>query len=402
MLLGIEQLINDPKLQSKLHNKRCALVGHPASVTQQLQHSLDVLINQTDLTMTAAFGPQHGMRGDVQDNMIETADYLDPIHQIPVFSLYGEVRRPTETMLDCVDVFLFDLQDIGCRIYTYICTLLYLLEACAATGKSIWVLDRPNPIGRAIEGNILESGWESFVGPSQIITRHGLTVGELAKWFIKHHNLDVDCEIITMKNYDPCQKPGYGWPLGQLNWVNPSPNASSLNMARCFPGTVLLEGTQLSEGRGTTIAMEVVGAPDIDANAIMKTMEKIKPDCFQGCLVRPCYFEPTFHKHQGSLCQGFQIHTEYDDYQPQQFKPFRLIVLFLKALRLQQPDYEIWRNHDYEYEFGRLPIDVINGGPFIREWIDDNNAELDDLEKRLQTDEKRWRESMQDCLLYPI
>ncbi len=394
MLLGIENLLGDKKLQQELVGKRCALVGHPASMTQSLEHSLDVLIEKSPIQISSAFGPQHGMRGDKQDNMIETADFYDPVHNIPVFSLYGEVRRPNQKMLDSFDVLLFDVQDLGCRIYTYISTLLYLLEDCARTNKSIWILDRPNPAGRPIEGTILESGWESFVGASQTIMRHGLTVGEIAHWYVKKHNIDVHYKVIQMQGYQPNIGPGYGWPSGDLSWVNPSPNAASLNMARCFPGTVLLEGTELSEGRGTTIALEVIGAPDIDFNAVLKKMWEIKPEYLQGCHLRPCYFEPMFHKHQDKMCHGIQIHTDFNAYQPDIFKPFRLVVLMLKAIRLLQPDYAIWRYHDYEYEFDKPPIDLINGGAFIREWIDDKNAEIGDLEKHI------WRESVQDCLIY--
>jgi len=400
MRLGIETLLETKSLQDQLQGKRCALVGHPASMTQNLVHSLDALISSSNLNISSAFGPQHGMRGDKQDNMIESPDFNDPIHKIPVYSLYGEVRRPTQTMLDSFDVLLFDVQDLGCRIYTYISTLLYLLEDCARANKTIWILDRPNPIGRPIEGTILESGWESFVGASQIIMRHGLTVGELTHWYVKQHKINVDYKVIQMNDYNPSAAPGYGWPTGDLSWVNPSPNAASLNMARCFPGTVLLEGTELSEGRGTTIALEVLGAPDIDALLILKTMENLHSEYLQGCQLRTCYFEPMFHKHQGKMCQGIQIHTDFNAYQHELFKPFRFVVLFLKALRITHADYAIWRFHDYEYEQGRKPIDLINGGEFIREWIDDSNAEIPDLEKRLETDENHWRDSIQSCLLY--
>ena len=400
MRLAIERLATDESLRKPLHGKRIALVGHPASVTSHMIHSLDALATCSDLQLSAAFGPQHGMRGDKQDNMIESSDFVDHKHNIPVFSLYGEVRRPTTEMMSSFDVLLFDIQDLGCRIYTYITTLLYLLEACSEHNKSIWILDRPNPAGRHIEGNILEDGWQSFVGAGQIIMRHGLTVGEIAKWFVKHHNIDVDLQVMSMEGYDPNAAPGFGWPIGERAWVNPSPNASSLNMARCYSGTVLLEGTELSEGRGTTIPMEIMGAPDIDIEKTMEKMSDLAPQWLQGAFIRPLFFEPTFHKHVGKLCQGFQIHTDTPHYNPNTFKPFRLTLLFLKAIRLLYPNYKIWRQFDYEYEKGKLPIDVINGGTIIREWVDDTNASIHDLEKLLKQHEQEWFDSIQEFIMY--
>ena len=399
MKLGLEKLLDDGGLQQALLGKRIGIVGHPASVTAGMVHSLDALMSVDGLQISAAFGPQHGMRGDKQDNMVESPDYLDPRHQIPVFSLYGDTRRPTPAMMDHCDVILFDVQDIGCRIYTYATTLLYMLEACMLARKPLWVLDRPNPAGRPVEGTLLQPGWESFVGAAPILMRHGITLGEMARWYAKHFNMDIDLHIITMEAYHPHDTPGYGWPP-ELAWVNPSPNASSLNMARCFPGTVLLEATQLSEGRGTTIPLEVVGAPDIDIQHILTKMEQLAPQWLRGMLLRPCYFEPTFHKHTGKLCQGLQIHTDTPRYRHEIFKPFRFMCLFLKSLRLLDPHYNLWRKHAYEYEQNRLPMDLINGGPFIREWIDDPQATPTDLEQRLKHDEQIWKEQIQEILLY--
>jgi len=400
MLIGIDRLLSDAHLRLPLIGKRLGVVGHPASVTSNLIHSLDALCACNDLTITAAFGPQHGMRGEKQDNMIESDNFVDAKHKIPVYSLYGEVRRPTDEMIDQFDVLLFDVQDLGCRIYTYITTLLYLMEACSQKGKSIWILDRPNPAGRTIEGNLLQDGWQSFVGAGQIIMRHGLTIGEMANWYAKYHKLDLALRIISMDGYDPDTAPGYGWPIGDLAWVNPSPNASSLNMARCYSGTVVLEGTELSEGRGTTVPLEIMGAPDIAAESVMAKIIDIAPQWTQGAFIRPLYFEPTFHKHVGKLCQGVQIHTDTHHYNPNTFVPFRFTLSFLKAIRLLYPDYSLWRHFDYEYEKNKLPFDVINGGTFIREWIDDDNATSGDLEKRLKKDEQIWFDSIQDILLY--
>jgi uncharacterized protein YbbC (DUF1343 family) len=398
--LGIDRFVEDSRLRARLAGKRVAVLGHPASVTSSLQHSLDALAALPDLTLSAAFGPQHGMRGDVQDNMMETADTIDPTLGIPIFSLYGEVRRPTDAMLDSFDVLLVDLQDVGTRIYTYLTTLLYVLEAGASHNKQVWVLDRPNPAGRPVEGSLLQPGYESFVGAAALPMRHGLTLGEAARWFVKHFKLDVHLEVIAMQGYDPTVAPGYGWP--QLAWVNPSPNAASLNMARCFPGTVVLEGTTLSEGRGTTIPLEVVGAPALDTRALLARMEAIAPHWMTGCTLRPCAFLPTFHKHVGQLCHGIQIHTDGSSYDHNTFRPYRLIQLYLRAVRELHPTYEIWRDHAYEYTEGLLPVDVIDGGPGLREWVDDPSRTAEERDVVLRTDERAWEEERREILLYPV
>ena len=258
MKFGIDRLIADPALRAPLAAGAWRLLAHPASVTADLTHSLDALAACGDIKLTAAFGPQHGLRGDKQDNMIESPDFNDPVHGIPVFSLYGEVRRPTDAMMDTFDVILVDLQDLGCRIYTFITTLRYMLEAAAQHGKAVWVLDRPNPVGRPVEGLTLRAGWESFVGAGPMPMRHGLTLGELGSWFIKTLKLDVDYRVIEMEGWQPDAAPGFGWPLGERAWVNPSPNAPNLWMARAYAGTVMVEGTTLSEGRGTTRPLEAV------------------------------------------------------------------------------------------------------------------------------------------------
>ena len=400
MKFGIDRLLSDPNLQGELAGKRLAVVGNPASTTDAMLPSLDALMGSERLKPVASFGPQHSMRGDKQDNMVESEDYLDPVHKIPVFSLYGEHRRPTDEMLASFDHLLFDLQDLGCRIYTYISTLKYFLEACAKNGKSIWVLDRPNPAGRPIDGMRLLAGQESFVGSDELTMRYGLTSGELAGWIVHKNKLSVELKVIKLENYAPDAAPGFGWPIFDRPWVNPSPNASSLNMARCFPGTVLIEGTSLSEGRGTTTPLECIGAPDIEINKIVAAMRQLSLDWMQGVHVRPCYFEPTFHKHQGSMCEAVQFHTDGPDYRHQIFKPYRLVALFLKALRRVYPAYPLWRPPPYEYEETRLPIDVINGGPDLRLWVDDASATVADLDERLNREEKEWQEERAPFLLY--
>lgn len=400
MNLGIDELLYNNNLRRALGGRRVALLGHPASVTRDCRHTLDVLMACPGITITSAFGPQHGMLGDKQDNMVESGDYIDPRYNVPVFSLYGDVRRPTTEMMDTFDVLLVDLQDVGTRIYTFVTTLTYMIEACASLAKSIWVLDRPNPAGRPAEGTILETGWESFVGAGPMLMRHGLTVGEIAKWWVALKKLDVDLQVVPMTGYDPDAAPGYGWPLLELSWINPSPNASSLNMARCFPGTVLLEGTTISEGRGTTTALEIMGAPDIDYDVIIKNMAKMAPEWMRGCIIRKSYFEPTFQKHAGKLCSGMQIHTDNAFYRHDEFRPYRIVALMLKAIRQNYPDYPIWRKFPYEYETERLAIDLLSGGAFLREWVDDPGAQPADFQARLIADERAWVEIRSPYLLY--
>jgi len=397
---GLDRLLADRDLRRPLAGRRVALLGHPASVTAGLTHALDALASLGDLRLSAAFGPQHGLRGDKQDNMVESPDFVDSEHRIPVFSLYGEVRRPTAAMMDSFDVLLVDLQDLGCRIYTFITTLRYVLEAAARHGKSVWVLDRPNPAGRPVEGLRLREGWESFVGAGALPMRHGLTLGELARWFIATLKLDVDCRVVEMQGWQPEAGPGWGWPLGERAWINPSPNAPNLWMARCYAGTVMLEGTTLSEGRGTTRPLELFGAPDLDADALVATMRALAPQWLQGCRLRTCWFEPTFHKHVGQLCAGAQIHVEDDCYGHHTFRPWRLQALAFKALRALRPDYELWRDFPYEYERGRLAIDLINGSELLRAWVDDAAATPADLDALARPDEAAWEVESRDFRIY--
>ncbi|HZU62321.1 MAG TPA: DUF1343 domain-containing protein [Novosphingobium sp.] len=400
MLFGIDRLLADPSLRAPLAGRRVALVAHPASVTAGLVHSLDALAGLGDIRLASAFGPQHGLKGDKQDNMVETGDEIDAALGIPVFSLYGEVRRPTEAMMASADVFLFDLQDLGCRIYTFVTTLLYLLQAASGTGKAVWVLDRPNPAGRPVEGTLLLPGEESFVGAGPMPMRHGLTLGEMGHWFIRHFGLDVDYRVITMEGWQPHAAPGHGWPESRI-WVNPSPNAASLNMARAYAGTVMLEGATLSEGRGTTRPLEVLfGAPDVAAGAVLAEMRALAPQWLAGCALRECWFTPTFHKHAGQLCSALMVHAEGAFYDHAAFRPWRLQALAFKAIRRLYPDYPLWRDFPYEYEYDRLAIDVINGGPALRQWVDDAAAVPADLEALASHDEARWQEERAPFLLY--
>ena len=397
MKLGVEVLLGDAKLLKSLKGQRVGLVCHPASVDANLQHSLDLLAKKVKLS--CAFGPQHGVRGDKQDNMIESNDFVDPILKIPIFSLYGEVRRPTHEMMQHFDILLFDLQDLGCRIYTFITTLLYVMEECAKYGKAVIILDRPNPAGRPIEGFKMLPGWESFVGAAPIPMRHGLTVGELALYFKDFYAMDVELQVVKMKGYAPNKAPGFGWDM-KRPWVNPSPNAATLNMARAYPGTVLIEGTTLSEARGTTRALEIIGASDIDYKEVLLRMKKKAPQWHKGVILRECFFEPTFHKHVGKLCHGFQFHTDVESYKHDQFKPFRLTALMLKVIREMHPKYPIYRDFAYEYVKDRLAFDVINGGPALKNWIEDSKATPKDLDAALAKDEKSWAKERSKYLLY--
>lgn len=399
MKFGIDVLLADGRLLSRLSGKRVALLAHPASVTQNLTHSLDAL-TQAGVKLSAAFGPQHGLKGDKQDNMVESDDFTDPLLGIPVFSLYGKVRRPSGQMMSTFDIILIDLQDLGCRIYTFLTTLLYVLEEAAKYKKSVWVLDRPNPVGRPVEGLKLREGWESFVGAAAIPMRHGMTLGEMGRWFIQNLKIDVDYHVVKMDGWAPDAAPGFGWPSGERIWVNPSPNAPNLYMARAYAGTVMLEGTTLSEGRGTTRPLEIFGAPDIDAKKVLAEMRRLAPAWLKGARLRECWFEPTFHKHAHKLCSGVQIHPEAPLYDHQSFQPWRLMALAFKAIRRLHPEYQLWRDFPYEYELDKLAIDVINGSPLLRSWADDNAATPGDLDAIASADEKSWVEERSNSLIY--
>ena len=400
---GLDVLVRDEARLSRLKGRRVALLANPASMTSVhvgFQHGLDALVEKLGASVTAAFGPQHGMRGDKQYNMEESPTYTDPLHGIPVFSLYGDVRRPTDAMLETFDIMLFDLQDVGWRGYTWVATLLYMLEACARTGKTVWVLDRPNPAGRAVEGKRLEEGQESFVGVIPVPQRHGLTLGELGRYMVEHFRLDVDLDVVPMDGYSPDEPTGFGWPRERV-WINPSPAIANLNCVRIYNGTVLLEGTNLSEGRGTTTPLEVIGAPGLKVDALLAHMRRTAPDFCGGCYLRPCFFEPFFDKYTRQLCAGVQVHADFPAYQPDAFRPYRLISALFKSLRTTQPEFELWRNFPYEYEpRSRMPIDVINGGPALREWVDDPAATAADWDRILRVDEQAWTEERRPYLLY--
>lgn len=396
--LGIERLLNESGLQQKLADKRVAFLGHPASVTQSLQHSLDQLKKLNKLHIVAAFGPQHGMRGEKQDNMIESDDYLDPVHKIPVYSLYGKVRRPTPEMMKGWDVLLVDLQDVGCRIYTFLTTLFYMMDAVSETGQELWVLDRPNPAGREIEGHKLNMSYASFVGAAEVPMRHGLTLGEAALWYRDHKKLAVNLKVVAMNNYHPDQEPYLGWE--NLSWVNPSPNMPRLSCTRVYPGSVLFEGTNLSEGRGTTIPLEIFGAPGFDIPRILAEMNSMAPSWLEGCILRPAFYEPTFHKFKGELVSAMQVHVDGPFYHHKKFKPYRLANLFLKAVHRVHPQFDLWRKPPYEYEAELMPIDILSGHDQLRRWVEDERGLVPEWDRSLRQDEESWEKDRRDYLLY--
>lgn len=399
--LGIDRFLRDAKIWGRLKGKRLGLLAHPASTTSRLNHSLDEIMKLDGIKVASAFGPQHGMRGEKQDNMIESSDYRDPVHGIPVYSLYGEVRRPTSVMLDTFDVLLVDLQDVGCRIYTFLTTLFYLMEDCARAGnKSIWILDRPNPAGRPVEGSILNMNFKSFVGAAPVPMRHGLTLGEAALWYRTHAKLNIDIEVIKMAGYGMEKGPEFGWPETQLSWVNPSPNMPRLSTAVQYAGTVLLEGTKLSEGRGTTRPLEIFGAPGLPAEEIVESMGKKFPQWIKGCILRPAYFEPTFHKFKGQLVNALQIHVDGPFYDHAEFKPYRLVCGFLKLVRETMPDFDLWLKPPYEYEKEKMPIDILSGDDRLRSWVENKSASAGDLDAMLSSDEQAWIETRKPYLLY--
>jgi len=331
--------------------------------------------------------------------MVESPDYRDPVHGIPVFSLYGAVRRPTPAMMDTFDVLLVDLQDLGCRIYTFVTTLRYVLEAAAKAGKAVWVLDRPNPVGRPVEGLTLRAGCESFVGAGALPMRHGLTLGELARWFVTTLGLDVEYRVISMSG-GTRRFARHGWPLAGRTWINPSPNAPNLWMARCYPGSVLLEGTTLSEGRGTTRPLELMGAPDFDPQPLLAEMRALAPAWMNGCRLRPCSSNDFPQACRAALRGISGSRRGPGPLRHAAFKPWRLFALAFKALRRLRPDYPIWRDFPYEYENDRLAIDVINGSDLLRRWVDDSQALPGDLEAIAAADEADWRAARAPFLLY--
>lgn len=355
--LGSELLLDFPSYRTRLGGKRVGVVCNPASVDAQLRHIADRIVAHPDATLAAIFGPQHGFRSDVQENMIESGHGRDAIRRVPVYSLYSETREPTAEMLHGIDVLVIDLQDVGTRIYTYIYTMANCLRAAARHGVPVIVCDRPNPIGGvAIEGPMLEPGFESFVGQFPIPMRHGLTIGELGRLFNERFGLGAELEVVPMEGW---RRQAYFDESG-IPWVLPSPNLPTLDSALVYPGTVLFEGTNVSEGRGTTKPFELVGAPWVVPETFAGALNELE---LPGVRFRPAVFEPTFHKHATETCGGCQIHV----LDRKAFRPVETGVALLEAFRAEAPERFTWRDPPYEYEREKLPIDILAGSSRLRE-----------------------------------
>lgn len=360
MQCGVERLAD---VRADLSKARAGLVVHPASVTSELTFSLDHLLG-AGFRIEALFGPQHGARGEKQDNMIESDSYADPVSGLPVHSLYGEVRKPTPEMLDGLDVVLFDLQDVGVRVYTFVWTMALAMEACADAGIPFVVLDRPNPVGgETREGAVLEAGYESFVGLHPIPLRHGLTAGELARWLNEERGVGCDLDVVPCAGW----RRSMSWAETGLPWVQPSPNLPTPDSCDVYPGMVLLEGTNLSEGRGTTRPFELFGAPWIEPHAFA---EEVAGELGPGVHLRPGWFEPTFQKHAGVICGGGQLHVTDRD----ALRSVRVAVALLAACRRLAPNDFRWRDPPYEYEERLLPIDILWGSDRLRVAIDSGES----------------------------
>jgi uncharacterized protein YbbC (DUF1343 family) len=385
--LGLEKSLEEE--MKLLKNVRVGLICNQASVNHSFQHSADLFYKNSNINLVALFGPQHGIRGDVQDNMIETSHTIDKLTGLPIYSLYSETRQPTEEMLSGLDGLVFDLQDVGGRVYTFIYTMANAMKSCAAYGKKMIVLDRPNPIGGlAVEGNTLELGHESFVGQFPVPMRHGLTVGEIARLFNEEFNINCDLEIITMDNwsrkdfYDETDAP----------WVMPSPNIPTVDTTVVFPATVYFEGTEVSEGRGTTRPFEIVGAPYIDADDYAEALKSL---ALPGVIFRPINFLPTFQKHANQTCGGVFIHVT----DRQAFEPVITGLAMVKTVfDLYRNDFK-WKSTPYEYVFDRNPFDVIAGTTKIREMFE-MGVHVNDIKLSWQTDVNEFNRIREKYLLY--
>jgi uncharacterized protein YbbC (DUF1343 family) len=383
--LGSDLLLSSTRLKGA----RVGVVCNHASIDRGFRHVIDRVATAQGIELAAIFGPQHGFRSDVQDNMVETPHRDDPRRRVPVYSLYSETREPTPEMLRGIDVLLVDLQDIGARIYTYIYTMANCLRAAARHGVPVVVCDRPNPIGgTAVEGARLRRGWESFVGLFQIPMRHGMTIGELAKLFNKEFGIGASLEVIPMEGWT---RAAYADSTG-LPWVMPSPNMPTLDTAIVYPGTVLFEGTMLSEGRGTTRPFELVGAPWIDAERFAAEMNALGLD---GVYFRPAGFEPTFQKHARQPCGGCQIHVT----DREAFKPVKTGVALIGMFRRFDPGRFEWRQPPYEYEQEKMPIDILAGSDVLRQQIE-RGVPLEEIAASWREDEEEFRRLRQPYLLY--
>ena len=384
---GLENFMDSPPRW--ILGNRIGLLCNPASVDRTFSHAGDLIRRKFPDRLKALYSPQHGLFAEKQDNMIESDDMVHPSSKIPVFSLYGRTRIPEKTMLDPIDILIIDLQDVGTRVYTFIYTVSYCLEAAKKYGKKVVVLDRPNPVtGSMTEGNLLTLECASFVGRYPIPMRHGLTIGELSLLINHDHHIDADLEVIPMQGW---KRKMFFQDTG-LPWISPSPNLPSPVSAMVYPGQVLWEGTNVSEGRGTTLPFEIFGAPFMNPELLLSTLDKNK---FPGIILRPVVFEPTSNKWKGSACKGFQIHVT----NPYEFMPYITTLRLLQAVISHHGDRFQWKGPPYEYELERQPIDLIIGDPSIRRRIQ-NLDDIDQIEKSWLEGLKTFTEASKRFHLY--
>lgn len=385
--LGIERMLGG-SVEGVVHG-RIGLICNQASVDRGFRHVADLIYHSKKFELTTLFGPQHGIRGDVQDNMVETGHATDPVTGLPVYSLYSETREPTEEMLAGVDTLVFDLQDVGCRVYTFIYTMANAMRACERSGKRFVVCDRPNPIGGvAVEGNVLEEGHESFVGQYPIPMRHGMTVGELARLFNEEFGIGCDLAVVEMEGWER----GFGYEDTGCSWVMPSPNMPTVDTAFVFPGTVFFEGTAVSEGRGTTRPFEQIGAPYIDSERLAKEMNGLG---LPGVFFRPVVFLPTFQKHLGMACGGVFLHVMDRG----SFRPVITGMALLGRILDMYPDEFSWKEPPYEYVYDRNPFDVIAGTLELRRMIEDART-YEEITESWRPQEREFERTRAPYLLY--
>ncbi|MBN2654535.1 MAG: DUF1343 domain-containing protein [Nitrospirae bacterium] len=385
---GIDCL--NKEFPARFLNARAGLLVHPASVNCHLAHTSEILSQSDKVSLNALFGPQHGIHGHTQDNMIEWSGFRDHKIGIPVYSLYGDNRKPTRDMLSEIDLLIVDVQDVGARYYTFIWTLDLCMEACYESAKSIVVLDRPNPIGGSmLEGPLLDTEFSSFVGLKPLPVRHAMTIGEISCWLKAKYYESLDLHVVKMDGWNRSM----WFDQTGLPWVLPSPNMPALDTATVYPGMCLLEGTNVSEGRGTTRPFEIFGAPFIDSERLINRLKDFR---LEGVFFRPLFFEPTFQKHAGKLCGGAQMHI----LDRTKFQPFKTAVSILKAVYELWPHSFAWKQPPYEYEESKLPIDILCGTDKIRTAIE-SEADLDDMEKwwQHQTDDFKNNE-FREFLIY--
>lgn len=387
MRLGLERILDDHLHLIK--GCRTGLIVHPASIDSRYKHAADLFHNCPEIKLTALFGPQHGIRGETQDNMIEWEGFHDSRTGVPVYSLYGETRIPTDEAMSRLDVLVFDVQDVGTRVYTFIYTMALAMQACARTKKRMVVLDRPNPIGgEAVEGNVLDPAYASFVGMYPIPMRHGMTVAELARMFNEEFAIGCELEVVPMQGWSR----SHWWDQTGLDWILPSPNMPTLDTATVYPGTVIFEGTMVSEGRGTTRPFELIGAPYIDPYLLTDSLNDLK---LPGVYFRPAYFQPTFHKHCGKLCGALQLHV----IDRKVFKPYLSAIAILHAIHNFYPAELEWKQPPYEYVEDKLPIDVIFGTDQIRKQIE-KGVSLHEIEAAWSEPLAEFMERRAKYLLY--